>query len=87
MKLFRHAELAAAEVGTCYRNLTYFTIIAHHEGSNIYLNGGYVGAQALVEGMGVVAHIRGCGEEKQEKKREPEFKGCGAGQLKCAIHG
>jgi transposase len=47
-------------------------ITAHPEGSNICLDAGYVGAQALVEAMGYVAHIRGRGEEKQE--REPGFK-------------
>jgi len=28
----------------------------------------------VAEAMGYVAHIRGRGEEKQEKEREPEFK-------------
>ena len=49
-------------------------ITAHPEGSNICLDAGYVGARTLVETMGYAAHIRGRGEEKQEKEREPEFK-------------
>jgi len=48
--------------------------MAHPEGSNMCLDGGYVGVQALVGGMGYVAHIRGRGEEKQEKEREGEFR-------------
>ena len=49
-------------------------IAANPEGSNICLDAGYVGARTLAEAMGYGAHIRGRGEEKQEKGREPEFK-------------
>ena len=38
------------------------------------LDAGYVGAQALVEAMGYMAHIRGRGEEKQAHEQNPEFK-------------
>jgi len=49
-------------------------IAAHPEGSKICLDAGYAGAKALVEAMGYEAHIRGRGEEKREKEREPGSK-------------
>jgi putative transposase len=49
-------------------------VIAHPEGSNLCLDAGYVGAQAMVEGMGYKAHIRGRGEERREKELKPECK-------------
>ena len=48
-------------------------ITAHPEGMNLCLDAGYVGAQKLVEGMGYKAHIRGRGEEKEEKEHNPQF--------------
>jgi transposase len=41
---------------------------------NICLDAGYVGAQNVVEEMGYKAHIQSRGEEKQEKKHNPEFR-------------
>ena len=49
-------------------------VIAHPEGAHLCLDAGYVGAQSLVEAMGYVAHIRGRGEEKQEREQEPALK-------------
>jgi putative transposase len=49
-------------------------VTAHPEGSNMCLDAGYVGAQALVEAMGYIAHIRGRGEEKQAREQNPQFK-------------
>jgi len=49
-------------------------VTAHPERSNLCLDAGYVGAQALVQAMGYTAHIRGRGEERQEHKKDPGFK-------------
>jgi transposase len=49
-------------------------VTAHPEGANVCLDAGYVGAQKTVEGMGYKAHIRPRGEEKQEKKKNQQFK-------------
>jgi transposase len=49
-------------------------ITAHPEGMNLCLDAGYVGSQELVEGMGYKAHIRGRGEEREEKEKNPEFR-------------
>jgi transposase len=49
-------------------------VTAHPEGMNLCLDAGYVGSQKVVEGMGYEAHIRGRGEERSEKGKNPEFK-------------
>jgi transposase len=49
-------------------------VTAHPEGMHLCLDAGYVGGRALVEGMGYKAHIRGRGEEKAEKERNPLYK-------------
>jgi transposase len=49
-------------------------VTAHPEGANVCLDAGYAGAQETVEGMGYKAHIRPRGKEKQEKKKNPQFK-------------
>ena len=54
-------------------------ITAHPEGSNMCLDTGYVGARAMVEAMGYVAHIRGRGEEKREYERNPAVQGAAVG--------
>ena len=48
-------------------------ITAHPEGMQVCLDAGYVGAQKLVEGMGYAAHIRGRGEEREEKEHNPLY--------------
>jgi transposase len=49
-------------------------VIEHPEGMNMCLDAGYVGAQEIVEGLGYQAHIRGRGEEREEKENNPEYK-------------
>jgi hypothetical protein len=39
----------------------------------LHLDAGYVGARKIVEGLGYKAHIRGRGEEREEKKHNPEY--------------
>jgi uncharacterized protein YwbE len=46
-------------------------ITARPKRMNVCLDAGYVGGQDRVEGMGHKAHIRGCGEERQEKEDNP----------------
>jgi hypothetical protein len=48
-------------------------VTVHPEGAKVCLDAGYVWAQKVVEGMGYKAHIRPRGEEKQEKKKNPQF--------------
>jgi transposase len=40
---------------------------------NVCLDAGYGGAQELVEGLGYKAHIRGRGEEREEKEYNPFY--------------
>jgi transposase len=47
--------------------------MASPEGMNMCLDAGYVGARELVEGLGYKAHIRGRGEEREEKENNPEY--------------
>jgi transposase len=47
--------------------------IPHPDGMNLCLDAGYVGLLKLAESMGYVAHIRGRGEEREEKDHNPEF--------------
>ena len=49
-------------------------VIAHPGGMNVCLDAGYVGSKELVEGLGYVAHIRGRGEEREEKESNPLFR-------------
>jgi transposase len=49
-------------------------VTAHPEGSNLCLDAGYAGAQSPAKEMGYTAHIRGRGEERQEKERNVNFK-------------
>jgi transposase len=41
---------------------------------NVCLDAGYVGSKELVESLGYVAHIRGRGEEREEKEYHPLFR-------------
>jgi hypothetical protein len=49
-------------------------VITHPLGMHLCLDAGYVGAQNLVEELGYQAHIRGRGEERQEKEYNPLFR-------------
>jgi hypothetical protein len=49
-------------------------VAAHPEGMRLCLDAGHVGGRALAEGMGYTAHIRGRGEEKAGKERNPLYK-------------
>jgi transposase len=40
---------------------------------NVCLDAGYVGSQKIVEGIGYKGHIRGGGEEREEKEKDAEF--------------
>jgi transposase len=49
-------------------------VTAHPEGMNLCLDAGYVGAQGVVERMGYKGHIRGRGEEREEKEHNPQYR-------------
>ncbi|MDR3356230.1 MAG: transposase [Spirochaetaceae bacterium] len=48
-------------------------VTAHPEGANLCLDAGYAGSRSVVEEMGYKAHIRGQGEEREEKERNPPY--------------
>jgi putative transposase len=48
-------------------------VTAHPEGAKLCLDAGYTGSQKVAEGMGYEAHIRGRGEERREKEKNPAF--------------
>jgi putative transposase len=49
-------------------------VTARPEGNSLCLDEGYAGAQSLAEAMGYAVHIRGRGEERQEKEQNVNFK-------------
>jgi transposase len=48
-------------------------VIARPEGANLCLDAGYTGAQKIAEDLWYKAHIRGRGEERDEKEHNPDY--------------